>query len=262
MITNFQLTTVLQAINLLAVGNEKDIINHRLLSITQELYVDVRPSHMILIQVPEKLFISHDKRNCFVSLKMKEFFNEFFSYTSAAMTIITKHFLSLAILAISFSIASAAFGSYGQHQLQSRIVGGSAVKRGQFPYQVSLRSKRKGQHFCGGAIISNFYILSAAHCLMGLRRADNIFVVVGAHKLTGDGNAIDILHATSHPLFNSTDEQWHNDIALLRTKQEIIFNEFVQPIDLPAADFPFDKPESEMKAIITGWGFLKVHAFN
>lgn len=175
------------------------------------------------------------------------------------MSFITKHFLSLAILAISFSIAAAAFGNYRQHQLQSRIVGGSAVKRGQFPYQVSIRSRKTHEHFCGAAIISNFYILSAAHCLERGYNADSIYAVVGAHKLTGDGTKINILRFINNPSYDLISSR--NDISLLRTKQEIVFNNFVQPIALPMADFPFDMPQSEMKAVITGWGFLKVCQF-
>lgn len=47
---------------------------------------------------------------------------------------------------------------------ESRIVGGFNAWSGQFPYQVSLRIN--GRHFCGGAIISEFYVLTAGHCVI------------------------------------------------------------------------------------------------
>jgi len=45
----------------------------------------------------------------------------------------------------------------------SRIVGGSVAARNQFPYQVALIINNSG--FCGGSIISNTWVLTAAHCV-------------------------------------------------------------------------------------------------
>lgn len=45
----------------------------------------------------------------------------------------------------------------------TRIVGGSTATRNQFPYQVALIINNSG--FCGGSIISNTWVLTAAHCV-------------------------------------------------------------------------------------------------
>ena len=50
-----------------------------------------------------------------------------------------------------------------------RIVGGEDAKPNEFPWQVSWRyinpSTEKDQHICGGSIIDDNYIVTAAHCV-------------------------------------------------------------------------------------------------
>jgi secreted trypsin-like serine protease len=43
-----------------------------------------------------------------------------------------------------------------------RITNGYAAERGQFPWQVGLVINSRS--FCGGSLISNQWVLTAAHC--------------------------------------------------------------------------------------------------
>lgn len=51
----------------------------------------------------------------------------------------------------------------------NRIVGGSPVIRGQFPWQASVQKYRNGLygHSCGGVILNTTTIITAAHCIHG-----------------------------------------------------------------------------------------------
>lgn len=51
----------------------------------------------------------------------------------------------------------------------ARIVGGSSASENEFPWQVSLEVLHPVYgflgHWCGGVLIDNAWVLSAAHCI-------------------------------------------------------------------------------------------------
>lgn len=47
-----------------------------------------------------------------------------------------------------------------------RIVGGNVASAHEYPWTVGLT--RAGKLYCGGSLISNQYVLTAAHCVNGM----------------------------------------------------------------------------------------------
>lgn len=133
-----------------------------------------------------------------------------------------------------------------------RIVGGTEAKPNSIPWQALLRRRSDLSHFCGGSMIDNRFILTAAHCVLG-RTKDDIIVTMAEHdKLTDDPISknfiVDVIH--SHPSYNSATED--SDIAILELSGPVSYTNEIQPICLPfelgTRDF------SGLTMTSSGWG--------
>ncbi|KAF5131530.1 Trypsin [Metarhizium anisopliae] len=65
-------------------------------------------------------------------------------------------------LAVTLTAVSAAVSA-----LDKRVIGGEETKDGEFPFIVSIGDSDEGNHRCGGALLDNTTVLTAAHCLGG-----------------------------------------------------------------------------------------------
>ncbi|NWV26852.1 TMPS9 protease, partial [Origma solitaria] len=144
-------------------------------------------------------------------------------------------------------------GSRPAMQTASRIVGGSEASRGEFPWQVSLRENN--EHFCGAAILTEKWLVSAAHCFTEFQDPAMWAAYTGTTSLRGsDSGAVkmDISQIIPHPSYNADTADY--DVAVLELKRPVTFTKYIQPVCLPDAGHHF--PTSK-KCLISGWGYLK-----
>ncbi|KAK3589942.1 hypothetical protein CHS0354_034964 [Potamilus streckersoni] len=134
----------------------------------------------------------------------------------------------------------------------SRIVGGSETKEHTWPWQVSLQTS-SNFHFCGGSLISDQWVITAAHCVDG----GVAKVVLGEHdRRTSSGRelALSVSKIIPHESYSSG-APYPNDIALLKLNQKVTFSSSMSPACIPKTDTEFDTNTDE--CWISGWGDTK-----
>ncbi|XP_075579927.1 transmembrane protease serine 9 [Pelecanus crispus] len=144
-------------------------------------------------------------------------------------------------------------GSRPAMQTATRIVGGSEASRGEFPWQVSLRENN--EHFCGAAVLTEKWLVSAAHCFTEFQDPGMWAAYTGTTSLRGsDSGAVKmgIARIILHPSYNADTADY--DVAVLELKRPVTFTKYIQPVCLPDAGHHF--PTSK-KCLISGWGYLK-----
>lgn len=142
--------------------------------------------------------------------------------------------------------------------LTPRVVGGNFAYHGEHPWQV--RVDLFSWHHCGAAIISEFWMLSAAHCFSRKDWKKEYFsIIVGDNDKTKQDEGeqkFEVDQIIIHRLYNKKKGvKDDKDIALIKVKPKhgkgIQFNDYVQPACLPTRKTRY---RSGTKCIVSGWG--------
>ncbi|XP_064186323.1 mast cell protease 1A-like isoform X1 [Anguilla rostrata] len=150
-------------------------------------------------------------------------------------------FLQLALLPLLVRTA---------HQ-DSGIVNGKEAQPHSRPYMVSVQQKNR--HACGGFLVSDSFVMTAAHCL---KWGENLTVLLGAHDISEKRKSIwaEVKFYHIHPGYDR--DRQENDIMLLQLKTAVQKSKEVQWIPLPKKDKDI-KPKTLCS--VAGWGAIKTN---
>uniref|UniRef100_A0A8C9PL83 Peptidase S1 domain-containing protein n=1 Tax=Spermophilus dauricus TaxID=99837 RepID=A0A8C9PL83_SPEDA len=142
----------------------------------------------------------------------------------------------------------------GKPQQLNRIVGGQDSVDAQWPWVVSIQ--KNGTHHCAGSLLTNRWVVTAAHCFKGNLNKPSLFsVLLGAWQLENPGprsQDVGIAWVLPHPGYSWKDGT-RADIALVRLEHSIQFSERILPICLPDSSVHFP-PNTD--CWIAGWGSI------
>jgi secreted trypsin-like serine protease len=137
---------------------------------------------------------------------------------------------------------------YAKSNKAAHIIGGEEARAAQFPFAAALNVQTATtQFFCGGALITNEWILTSAHCVNG---AVTITIRLGSNNLQGtDPNRVTVAssHVVPHPDFDPDTSV--NDIGLVKLRMPVELSDYIQPIKLASTNLPNSAAPTAI-----GWG--------
>jgi secreted trypsin-like serine protease len=92
------------------------------------------------------------------------------------------------------SFLPAGCSSCGLSNAGSRIIGGSTTSQNQYPWLVGLLNGTSNTPFCGGSILTNNIILTAAHCCKAMDLSRFTFRVVGGEFDTSVASGSEVMN--------------------------------------------------------------------
>ncbi|XP_063734232.1 coagulation factor X isoform X2 [Eleginops maclovinus] len=142
---------------------------------------------------------------------------------------------------------------FSQMASMTRIVNGEDCPPGECPWQALLLNEDK-QGFCGGTILNEYVILTAAHCM---NASSYIYVRLGEFDvLVNEGNEAthEVETIITHHRYKP--DTYHNDIALMKLSTPIKFSQFILPACIPEQDFAERVLMRQPDGMVSGFGRL------
>ncbi|KAM4617640.1 prothrombin [Discoglossus pictus] len=148
--------------------------------------------------------------------------------------------------------------------IPGRIVKGENAEQGSAPWQVMLFKKSPQELLCGASLLSDRWVLTAAHCIFyppwdKNYTTDDILVRIGKHHRTKyermTEKIVQLESIIVHPKYNWK-ENLDRDIALMKLKRPVAFSNYIHPVCLPTKDIVQNLMIGGFKGRVSGWGNL------
>ncbi|XP_055609800.1 transmembrane protease serine 9-like [Uranotaenia lowii] len=147
------------------------------------------------------------------------------------------------------------------------IINGVQSYEGEWPWHVGIfvingRSKR---YACGGTLISDQFVMTAAHCLLdGSPELHKGILVVqlgqnNLHESSVHMREVQVRNVTTHAQFDPISKT--NDIALLELTSTVQFDDYMQPACLPKQKDSENLNLLGSSGSIAGWGYQQPWTF-
>eukprot|EP00794_Sanderia_malayensis_P000456 gene456-1098_t len=139
---------------------------------------------------------------------------------------------------------------------RQRIIGGRLAGAGAHPWIAMLWSHKDKKLFCGGSLIADQWVLTAAHCIPATRSdIGDIRVKFGktnTKRVEPHEQIKQVIKLYRHSNFNPS--TFDSDVALLKLDSPVTITDYVIPICLPYEDDDFKLLKTDASVMLSGWG--------
>ncbi len=133
-----------------------------------------------------------------------------------------------------------------------QIVGGVEASEGEFPFIVSLRSYYG--HFCGGSLVKENWVLTAAHCTSG-GGIDSVRIGMLKQSDLSKSETFKVKKVIVHPQYDRSTIDY--DYALVQLDGASKY----QPVELNKRNFQIPDSDESILATTAGWGTIRESSY-
>ncbi|WP_237155620.1 serine protease [Oryzibacter oryziterrae] len=163
----------------------------------------------------------------------------------------------IAALCAGYALIGNAYANGSSDGGSAQIINGTVAPAGKWPSQVALLYTNAGSNyasfFCGGSLIANNFVLTAAHCITGddgrVVAPSSIKILYGTQSLVSGGKTYAVSKIFRHPKYNTTTIDY--DVAVIKLTKNVTNPKLVTLID------PMDEADIASAgdpAYVVGWG--------
>ncbi|KAI5632501.1 trypsin domain-containing protein [Phthorimaea operculella] len=133
--------------------------------------------------------------------------------------------------------------------MEGKIVGGNFTTIAAFPHSVAMFVHPIESHYCGGSVLNQKIILTAAHCTPGrLKKGSILYIMAGDESILKMDTLRQVKHFTRHKDYDK--ETVANDISLLYLLEDLELGPRIQRVSI-RSEFPLDVQTAQ----VAGWGW-------